>query len=429
MPAPKKLADILDRNLKSDEIRKKMEALNNRAKTEQRNFTEEEQKEWNQYRLELDALSRENIIDGTVPDDSSGWYDTDTGSITNLDGLSITRGSKAQNFGFRKNEYVTRHEDLGQFLRDIRFPEKRSGMVMAIGSLGGYLVPDQFLDAILTVKPEQSIVRSRATVLPTGDQPDAKIGIPSLDYDEGGYQGGIQVRWYDEEETLDETKPELQEIELEPKSVAAYMTISNKLLNNNTGSAATFLQKAFRDALFDEEDYQFLNGDGVGKPLGVLNSDAVIEITRDTATNFKFADVAGMLSRFKYDSWGSRSTAWVINASVLDQLITMVDAGNNRVFVGADPSKGLPASLLGVPVVFSGRTPTLGSRGDVILCDFSYYLIKQGSGPYIDLVKNAYFTERKSAFVFENNVDGAPWVTAPLPSRDGNTYSPFVVLK
>jgi HK97 family phage major capsid protein len=429
MPAPKKLADILDRNLKSDEIRKKMEALNNRAKTEKRNFTEDEQKEWNQYRLEIDALSRENTIDATARDEVSGFYDADTGAYTTLDGGPLPRGFQAHSFGFKKNGYRTSHENLGEFLRDVKFPEERSGMNMSVGSSGGYLIPDQFLDSLLSVEPEKSIVRARSTVLPPGDHPDAKVGVPTLDYDEGGHQGGVRVYWTDEGQELTETDAELQDLVLEPKSVVAFVAITNKLLRNDSGTAHAFLDRTFRDALFDEEDFTFLNGDGAGKPLGVLNSGAAISVTRNTSTSFKFADVAAMLARFKYDSWKSRSTCWVINASVLNELITMVDAGDNRVFVGADPSKGLPANLLGIPVCFTGRTPTLGSRGDVMLCDFSYYIIKTGSGPFVDLVENAYFKKRKSAFVFELNTDGSPWITAPLPSRDGNTYSPFVVLE
>lgn len=429
MPAPKKLADILDRNLKSDEIRKKMEALNNRAKTEKRNFTEDEQKEWNQYRLEIDALSRENTIDATARDEVSGFYDADTGAYTTLDGGPLPRGFQAHSFGFKKNGYRTSHENLGEFLRDVKFPEMRSGMVMSVGSSGGYLIPDQFLNSLLTVNPEQSIVRSRATVLPPGEHPDAKVGVPTLDYDEGGYQGGIQVYWTAEGQELTETDVELQDLSLEPKSLSAFVLISNKLLRNDEDVVNTFFMKSFREALFDEEDFQYLNGDGVGKPVGILNSGAAISVTRNTSTSFKFADVAAMLSRFKYDSWRARSTCWIVNASVLNELITMVDAGNNRVFASSDPSKGLPPTLAGIPVVFSGRTPTLGSRGDVMLCDFSYYIIKTGSGPFVDLVENAYFTKRKSAFVFELNVDGSPWITAPLPSRDGNTYSPFVVLE
>jgi HK97 family phage major capsid protein len=392
------------------EINQALAGLNNKAKKEKRELTASEQREWDMLMGEYRDLQDEKTI-----------------AVT-----QVSRGMNTENFGFQRTGYKTEHKNLGQLIRDIRFPDlQKRDMNMSVGSSGGYLIPDQLLGSVISITPERSIVRSRATVIPADDEkPDAKIGIPTLDYDsdgDGGYLGGLTVYWLDENDDIPETEPKMQFLELDPHQVGAHTVVSNKLLRNDPDAANTFLNRIFREALFDEEDYQCLQGDGVGKPEGILNSDAVIEVTRDTASSFKWADVASMLSKFQYDGW-SRSV-WIINASVLSQLITMVDAGNNRVFVGADPSKGLPANLLGIPVLFTGRTPTLGTRGDVMLCDLSYYILKQGTGPLVMASEHPLIRKDQTVVVFNNFVDGAPWLKAPLPSRDGNTYSPFVVLK
>ena len=39
--------------------------------------------------------------------------------------------------------------------------------------------------------------------------------------------------------------------------------------------------------------------------------------------------------------------------------------------------------LLSHPVLLSGRLPTMGKRGDLMLIDGSKYVIKDGSGPFV----------------------------------------------
>ncbi|GAI99608.1 unnamed protein product [marine sediment metagenome] len=249
-----------------------------------------------------------------------------------------------------------------------------------------------------------------------------------MDSEEGGYLGGVKLYWMVEGGEKPEIKAKMYLITLEPHEMAAHTIVTDKLLRNDAGAASAFLERIFRIAVFDEEDYQFLCGDGVGKPLGILSSGCRIEVLRNTTSTFKFEDVAAMLSKFTYDSWGRG--VWVINASVLPQLIAMVDAGNHRVYVGADPSKGLPPTLMGIPTVFTGRTPILGNAGDVMLCDFSYYLVRTGSGPFVQASEHFKFTENKTVVRTFYNVDGSPWLKAPITLRDGVTkVSPFVILK
>jgi HK97 family phage major capsid protein len=392
------------------ELRQKLDDLNNLAKKEKRNFKPEEQRQWDMLMSEYREIANQKVFN-------------------QLD--TISRGNKPSNsdFGFNRTGYKTEHRSIGEFIRDVRFPElHKRDMVFSTGVSGGYLVPDQFLGSVITAAEEKSIVRSRATVLPAdSERPDAPIGIPALDYDEGGYQGGVSVHWLDEGDELEETTPKLQLITLGPHQVGAHTIVTNKLLRNDAGAAETFLNKIFREVLFEEEDYQFLTGDGAGKPEGILNSPATVEVSRNTATSFKWADVANMMGKFRFDGW-SRSL-WVINASLMPDVITMADDGNNRIFTGGNPTEGIPGNLLGIPVVFSSKTPTAGNKGDVMLLDLSYYLVKQGSGPLIMASEHPLIKQDKTVIVFHNFVDGASWLKAPLPARDGNTYSPFVVLK
>ncbi|MGD9644055.1 MAG: phage major capsid protein, partial [Elusimicrobiales bacterium] len=74
-------------------------------------------------------------------------------------------------------------------------------------------------------------------------------------------------------------------------------------------------------------------------------------------------------------------------------------------------------------------TPALGSKGDLILVDFTYYLIKDGSGPFVAASEHVLFRQNKTVIKVFWNVDGKGWVNEPLTLEDGTTkVSPYVVL-
>jgi len=111
----------------------------------------------------------------------------------------------------------------------------------------------------------------------------------------------------------------------------------------------------------------------------------------------------------------------------------MVDPGNNYIwhphFGGAGAAEGAPGTLLGYPVLFTEKTPTLGTTGDVLLCDFSQYLIGDGSNTTLESSIHERFQFDQTAFRLVKRVDGQEWCKAPVYLADGVTQvSPFVEL-
>jgi hypothetical protein len=73
----------------------------------------------------------------------------------------------------------------------------------------------------------------------------------------------------------------------------------------------------------------------------------------------------------------------------------------------------------------------LGVTGDLMLADFSAYVIKDGSGPFVAMSDQVHFLKNKTVIKAFWNVDGSPWLTEPIvPSTSNSTAlaSPFVVL-
>ena len=117
-------------------------------------------------------------------------------------------------------------------VRDSRLDElyEKREQTMGVGSGGGYALPEQFDSTLREVVAQESIVRPRATVIPAGDPPDAKLNFPALDQTSGeNMYGGVQVVHTGEGVTLSETDAKLRQVTLEPKEISAYIVITDKL--------------------------------------------------------------------------------------------------------------------------------------------------------------------------------------------------------
>ncbi len=298
---------------------------------------------------------------------------------------------------------------------------------------GGYLVPDEFIPQIKQVTAGEAVVRPRASVMPAGDIPDQGVEIPALDQtaaDGTGLYGGVKVVWTGEGEDKTKTDTGFKLIELDPKEVAGYIILTDKLLRN-APAIDTFVGTLFKGAISAAEEAEFLAGTNAAtRPTGIIGHAGTINVNRAVANRIQYADIVNMFAA----SFGT-GVVWVASKSALPQLLTMKDFeaadsdAPNLVFQ-PDARTGVLGSLLGLPLIYTDLLPTIGGKGDLMLANFAYYLIKDGYGievrsddGYTEFVKNRTYIK---AFW---NVDGKPWLTAPLTLRDGVTkVSPFVVL-
>lgn len=341
-------------------------------------------------------------------------------------------------------EAAREFESFGQFMHAVRFNpnDQRLNFVESAGAnaddlsaemrmdsnaQGGFMVPTQLRPALLSVPAQDALVRPRASVIEAGDPPDAGVTFPALDQtgnNPGNMFGGVEVKWIGEGDEKPETNANLREITLTPHEVAGFTTITDKLLRNWRASSA-FIEKLLRDAVAGGEDYAFLRGNGITQPLGALNSGATYFVNRAVANQVSYRDLVGMVARLLMR--GGTSPVWSMPQSALQQIALLKDDNNNLIWQ-ANAREGFAGTLLGYPVRWNNRAPGLGSKGDILLADWSYYLIKDGSGPFVATSEHVKFTSNKTVIKIFWNVDGAPWLTAPIKEENGYQVSPFVGL-
>jgi len=304
-------------------------------------------------------------------------------------------------------------------------PELKA-MGIISGEAGGFAVPSQLWGEILKIPPRQSIVRPRARVLPPGDAPDSEIDIPALRQGTLGLFGGVTFTAVNEGTAGTSNDPKLDLITLAPQRLSGYITVGNSLLRNVSSSSA-FIESVFRDAKAGYEDYQFISGVGGALPLGMLNSPATIAVSRGTASTVVFNDIANMMIKFL-----SSDGIWIASQTALGQILNIKDSVGNALFISsanAGAQNSVPSTLFGKPIYFTFNQPVLGTKGDLMLVDPSYYLIKDGSGPFIQASEHVNFTSDQTIIKMTWWFDGEPWVKTPVIMPDAvSTASPFVVL-
>ena len=298
---------------------------------------------------------------------------------------------------------------------------------VTVGAQGGFMVPAQFRPELMSLAPEATVIRGRATIIPAGEPPDAPVILNALDQRAAkNMYGGVVVTWLDEGGDKPETDFALRQITLTPHEVAAHIVLTDKLIRN-WSAAGALAANQLRMAMKEAEEVAFLNGSGAGQPFGVLQSPCILTQNRATANTIAYADVVNMLAKF-YD--GMASPVWVASPTIKPSLMQMVDA-SSRIIWQPDARVGNPGTLLGVPIVYKYRQPGLGVTGDLMLADFSAYVIKDGSGPFVAMSDQVHFLKNKTVIKAFWNVDGSPWLTEPIvPSTSNSTAlaSPFVVL-
>lgn len=435
-----------------------MKAIVDKAQAEGRELTVEEETRFNALDAEYEQLTaqiedlqaaearrakvsaRENALNQpqnqpfrpAVADTSVQAQKLDNGGFANL-GEFIN----AVRFGDSRGRLAEVKVNQGQgggyavpeaFIAGMRPHSRNNEWQMGVGTDGGYVVPEQHdTSRILQLAYANSIVRPRAQVLPAGDPPDSAITIPAFNQGANGPLGGIDVTWIGEGADKPETDAKLLEVTLTPHEVAATTVATDKLLRNWSAGSA-FIERLLRQAMSTAEEIAFLTGNGTGKPSGVLATanTGAIPINRTTAGKVTYADVVTMLSRLHMAA--GADPVFVANQYLLPVIAMITDENGKYIYGSGDASRGIPATLLGYPIMFTDKVPAVGQRGDLSLIDFAQYLIKDGSGPFLAASEHVLFRSNKTVIKAFWNVDGKPWVKAPLSLENGVIVSPYVVL-
>ena len=304
-----------------------------------------------------------------------------------------------------------------------------SGMSQGVGSDGGYAVQTDFLSDVYTQAYNTGDILSRVRRLPLSANSNS-MKIPAVDQSSrvtGSRWGGVQGYWVAEGGSVTASKPKMRRIDLELHKVAALGYMTDELLAD-ASALESIMSQAFAEELVWQIEEAIVNGDGAGKPYGIMSSAALVSVTRKSSGNdIETEDIVGMWARLH---GGSRQNAvWLVNQDAEPDLY-VITLGNQPMWLPAGGINEAPrARLMGRDVIENEHCATKGTTGDIILVDLSQYIVIDKAGPSLATSAHVKFSEDEMAFRLTTRVDGQPmWNKAVTPAKGSNTQSPYVVL-
>lgn len=306
------------------------------------------------------------------------------------------------------------------------------------GPTGGYLVPEEFLSPMKQIEATVSPLLAKVTRIrvkgdhgrwPALDQyfaPTAGSGATAM-------AGRVVSTATATGGTLTETQPQFTELQYTIHKEGGYVEVDNETIADSPQSIDTLLRQLFAVSVAAKKERHILRGSGAGEPLGILTALAsssdgpTIAVTTAADNVFAWADALSMRARFKRISG---EPCWVIHPGVWPDIgqFEIGTAGAGAYVANMGAALGAGAPLLGFPVYESEHMPQ-DDNDDVILADFSAYIMFERDELSIAYSEHAAFTTDKGTWRFTSRFDGKPWLKSAITLADPQgsyTVSPFV---
>ena len=250
----------------------------------------------------------------------------------------------------------------------------------------------------------------------------------------GSRLGGVQAYWQNEADSAIATKPRFMRGELVAKKLMGFAFCTSELFRD-ADALEIFVSMALSKELSFKLVDAIVNGDGAGRPLGVMNSGALITVAKQAgqaAGTIVAANITDMWRR----CWGpSRRTAvWLAHPDAEAQCIGLtasVGTGGAPIplYVATnDPDRQPYNLMLGRPVIALEQTQVPGTPGDLMLCDFSRFAIAMKE-TRADVSMEVKFLTDEMAFRLVMRVDGQPLDAYPITPYTGtDTVSPISLI-
>lgn len=295
---------------------------------------------------------------------------------------------------------------------------------------GGFLIPEEMRAELLQLALEDTIMRSRATVIPMST---LRVPIPTVDDTShvSSVFGGVTFYWAEESSSIPESQASFGKIVLDAKKLVGFFKVPNELLADAPAFGAWFDSRVPSGLAFFE-DVAFLTETGAGTPEGVIGSPAYVKVARSGgAGTISWADIVTMYSRMLPQA---QSRAIWVAAHDTFPTIAQLTLSTPGIWMGGygapDASQAPPVTIMGRPVIFTEKVPAKGTSGDLSFIDPSYYLVGDRQAVAVSASEHFAFQNDQTAYRIIERVDGRPWVQTPLTPHNNSsaTLSPYVGL-
>lgn len=309
-----------------------------------------------------------------------------------------------------------------------------TGLNVGIGSEGGFLLDAELVEDLQSGMLSEALIAPLIQMIPIGANSNSlkTWGVNETSRADGSRWGGVQAYWAAEAATVTATKPAFRKIEIELEKLFALCYATDELLRDATALRAV-VQRAYAEEMSYKLDDAIINGSGVGLPLGIMNSGALVTVAKESGQANDTVLHENVQKMWNRCLARSRSRAvWLINQEIEPQL-------ENMTFVSGTSAIQSPLAkefterrtLYSRPVIAVEQCQKLGDKGDIILVDPKQYIGIDKDQVEASESIHVRFLYDENVFRFIYRFNGAPYrnsAITPANATSGYTVSSFVTL-
>lgn len=425
-----------------------MRALRRKAASEDRMMNGEETRQFDEMDKAQEAMRQEIERESKLTDLEKDSKQVSTRSLVEPTEPEPTPTPKPDKSMKDVHGSEKRFENMADFILAVKRASEPSGHVdsrlttraasglnESVPSDGGFLVQKDFATELLKRAYETGQLAKRCRRIPVSGNGIKINAIDESSRVTGSRLGGITGYWAGEADQKTASKPKFRQLEMNLQKLVGLCYLTDEIsedasvLNNvvNEGFAQEF------GFLIDDG---IVNGDGVGKPQGFMNSPSLVTVSKESGPQTADTVVVQNLVKMRSRLWArSRPNAlWLYNQDIEPQLHTLTLSGsssNVAVYMPGGNIAGQPFdTILGIPAVPIEQSATIGDLGDIALVDLSQYLLIEKGGIKSDVSMHVRFIYDENVVRFVYRVNGQSIWDKPLtPFKGTNTQSPFVTLE
>lgn len=394
---------LLELRAKRTEVVNAARALLDKAETEKRSLTAEEEGKYNelinQQEEQRKAIEREErLLDA---ERELALQDNQRGKPqAGKEDRDATKGPRdTEEYRAAFNKFLRRG-------RDALDVEELRALSSGVGPEGGFMVtPTQMATQLIKFLDDDVLIRSWATKFPV---PNAQsLGAVSLDTDPADADWTTELATGTEDSSMAFGKRELT-----PNPLAKRIKISNKLLLQAAEVEALVMRRlSYKFAITEEK--AFLLGSGAKRPLGLFTaSNDGIPTSRDVSSGNTSTGVTfdGLISaKYSLKAPYQRKAKWLFHRDAIAQIAKLKDGQNQYLWqpsrVDSDPDR-----VLGIPVYMDEYVPNTFTTGLYVglLGDFSFYWIADALDMRVQRLVELYAETNQTGFIGRKETDGMP---------------------
>ncbi|TAH55197.1 MAG: phage major capsid protein [Treponema sp.] len=369
-----------------------MRAILDKAETEKRTLSAEEDAQYRRIEADVDTLGKE-----IEAEERSGRL----GNLENALKPPLEGGDQRQIAGGAGEGEVQE----AAFRNFLLTGETRD---LSIGTGGGALSPQQFISDVISGIEKMTFMREAATVYQIrGAQ---SLGVP---YESAGASDAAWTAEVPAEATAGDSTWAFAKREIKPNTLVKLVKLSKMLVKQSALPIESIVAAKLAEKIGSAYENGMLNGSGSGQPLGIFTASANgIATSRDVSTGNTATEITfdGLMSAMMSVRPGYRKNAsWIFHTDALLKLRKIKGTDGQYVW---NPSvvAGIPDQILGHGFRESEFAPNTFTTGLYVgaFGDLKKYWIAESMDLEVQRLVERYAEFNQVGFLGTMYADGAP---------------------